>query len=92
MTLSIQAYEPDVQCSDPSGRAAAVRDCQVVLDGMPTGTVPLSFGTRGIYSVDVQLPLALGQCESPLPILELSGVALCYYTADEQESGSHVCD
>ena len=71
MTLSVQEYTPNVECSDPETEAADIGSCQDVLDEMPTTQLPISFGHRGEIPINVGLPLAFQIGENPSMCLGL---------------------
>ena len=72
MTLSVQEYTPNVECSEPETEAADIESCQDVLDEMSAKQLPISFGHRGNPAVNVGLPLAFQIGEIPYACLGLS--------------------
>jgi len=63
----VSQYVPDVQCSSPraGARAPDIRYCQPLLNAMPAGKFPQIFGSRGTPAVQVPLPIAIADSETP---------------------------
>ena len=72
LTLSVQEYTPNVECSEPRTEAADIESCQSVLDEMSTTPLPISFRHRGEPAVNVGLPLVLDIGENSFMYLGLN--------------------
>ena len=53
--MTVQRYQPDIECIDPTGSAPVEESCQAVLKDMPAGLEPLKFGRRGATGTDTAL-------------------------------------
>ena len=58
LSLTVQQYEPHVQCSVPPVRAADVDRCAVVLADISVSTTPQVFGKLGTAGIDFPLPIS----------------------------------
>ena len=55
--MTIQQYQPQVECDRSTPQAPEEQACQAVLASFPAGTELLRFGSVGTPGIDTSLPI-----------------------------------